>query len=215
MAYFAKLFIIFSHLPIFVTVGYVLTIYKNLEGGLKAFSYFLFLSGIIQSISLVLWFNNQNNLPLLHIYVPAGFFFLAVFYKKVLSGFIHPKIIWIILTLFTVFSIFNSFFLQNLYTYNSIALTIESVLLIILSLSTFLFLLNSIFKESKSIKSINWINSGIFIYYASSLLIFYFGEYLASLSSSIFVKSTWMIHSIFSMIMYLFFFIGLWKRQMN
>lgn len=215
MAYWAKLLIIFSHLPVFITVGYTLAIYKNLEGGLKVFSYFLFFSGIIQLISLILWYNNQNNLPLLHLYVPIGFICLCFFYKKILAEFIHPNIIWLILILFTAFSVINTFFFQHINTYNSSALTVESILLIILSLSTFLFLLNSIFKEYPSLKSINWINSGIFIYYSSSLLIFYFGDYLASLSPSVFLKYTWLIHAIFSIIMYIFFFLGLWKRQTN
>lgn len=215
MAYWAKLFIIFSHLPVFITVGYSLTIYKNLEGGLKVFSYFLFFSGVVQLVSLILWYNNHNNLPLLHVYVPVGFIYLCLFYKKILAEFIHPTIIWITLVAFTAFSVVNTFCFQTVYTYNSSALTIESILLIILSLSTFLFLLNSIFKEYPSLKSINWINSGIFIYYSSSLLIFYFGDYLASLSPSIFLKYTWLLHAVFSMIMYSFFFFGLWKRRTN
>lgn len=215
MISFTKLFIIFSHLPIFITFTYCVIVFKKLEGGLKVFCYFLFLSGIVQSISLVSWFNNSNNLYLLHLYVPVGFICLALFYKEVLSDFIHSKVIWTSILLFVAFSIVNSFYFQHIDSYNSTALTVESILLIILSLSTFLFLMNSIFKEDPSLKSINWINSGIFIYYSSSLLIFYFGDYLASLSPSIFLKYTWILHAVFSMIMYTFFFFGLWKRQTN
>lgn len=61
--------------------------------------------------------------------------------------------------------------------------------------------------------SINWINSGIFIYYASSLLIFHFGDIITKLAPSSMVDITWVVYSFFSMVMYGCFFIGIWKIQ--
>lgn len=204
-------------LPVLVTTAYGLFIYKRLIEELKIFSWFLFLSGFIQLVSSLLWFNRQNNLPLLHLYVAAGFVCLAWFYASVLKDFVNQKIIWGAAILFTLFTVINSLFVQNILTFNSYALTTESVLIIILSLFTFIVLLNDIVKEKRMplIKSLNWINSGLFIYYTSSLLIFYFGDLFTRKFPVYLNQYTWVLHAFFSLVMYSCFFVGLWKRPRN
>jgi len=156
-------------------------------------------------------------MPLLHVYVGFGFPMLAVFYKKVLEGFISGAVIYSIAIVFFLLSVLNSVFLQSVLTFNSYALTLKSVLLIIFSLTTYILLLNETVKEQRKslVSTINWINSGIFIYYVSNLLIFYFSGYFSRYFSLKFNLYTWVVHSFFSMVMYTFFFIGLWKRPKN
>lgn len=209
-----KFIILISDLPIFVSTVYGVMVFKQLGKELKAFFYFLFLSGIISLVSLIFWLNGMNNLPLLHIYVAGGFYFLAVFYMLVLRRFINGKIIWSIIILFLVFTLINSLFVQTIFTFNSYALTLESVFIIILSLSTYIVLLDDIVRDSLRglSKSLNWINSGLFIYYTSSLLIFYFGNTITHSLSKEVSRYTWVLHSFFSVIMYSCFFFGLWHR---
>jgi hypothetical protein len=203
--------IIVSHLPIAISAVYALFIYRQLAPALKIFSFFLFFSAVIQLSALALALNRINNLPLLHIYVAAGFLLLAVFYRNILNGFIRARLIWIITIAFLVYTILNSIFIEPVRTFNSSALTVESILIVILSLFTFIVLLNDIARERRSslVRSINWINSGLFIYYSSSLLIFY----LTNNFSFSFNRYIWILHSFFSMVMYSCFYIGLWKRQ--
>jgi hypothetical protein len=212
---FPETIIILSHVPIGVTVGYASILYKRLDADLKVFSWFLFLSGLIQFVSLYFWFHRWNNMPLLHLYTAAGLLCLAWFYQKVLNGFINVWIIWSVTALFMLFTVINSLFIQPVMTFNSNALTIESVLITILSLFTFTFLLNDSVRQSggHDTKSLSWINSGLFIYYSSSLLIFYFGATFTRTFSSQLNQYTWILHSFFSMVMYTCFFIGLWKRS--
>lgn len=207
----------YAFAPAFVTVGYGIIIYKKLTGELKIFSWFLLLSGFVELVSKVLWFQGKNNLPLLHFYVAAGFICLAWFYSAVLKDFIDQKIIWGAALLFTAFTVVNSFFIQDIYTFNSYALTVESVLVVILSLFTYMVLLNNIVKEKRKhlIKSLNWINSGLFIYYTSSLLIFYFGDLFMKRFSVYLNQYVWVFHSFFLLVMYSCFFVGLWKRPKN
>jgi hypothetical protein len=210
-----RFIIILSHIPIFVTALYAAILYRQLGKALRVFALFLFLSGIIQGISLALWFLNKNNFPLLHVYVAAGFCLLAWFYKIILKGFINPKIIDITIVFFLAGTLVNSVFFQNLYTFNSNAVVLESILVIILSLSTFVFFINDIVKEThhENLSSLNWINSGLFIYNTSSLVIFYFGDYFTRHFPEYLNRYTWVLHSFFSMVMYSFFYIGLWKRR--
>ena len=212
---FSQWIIVLSHLPILITVVYAAIRYRSLGPELKVFSWFVFLSGLVQFVSLAFWFVRKNNLPLLHFYVAAGFVCLAWFYKTVLKGFVDPVIIWVVTGVFLVFTIVNSLFFQPVLTFNSTALTVESILVVILALFTFIFFLNDIVRQTsgKDVRSLNWINSGLFIYYSSSLLIFYFGATFTRLFSANLNQYTWIFHSFFSMVMYTFFCIGLWKRS--
>jgi hypothetical protein len=212
---FSEIVIIVSHLPILLTVVYAAWHYRALGKELKVFSWFIFLSGIVQFNSLLFWYMGKNNMPLLHFYVAAGFACLAWFYKTVLRNFISAGIIWSIAILFLLFTIINSLFVQNIFTFNSNALVAESVLIIILALFTFIFFLNDIVKETggHEIKSLNRINSGLFIYHSSVLLLFYFDATITRIFSKNINQYTWVFHSFFSVVMYTCFFIGLWKRS--
>lgn len=209
-----KIIIILSHIPVFAVTLYVLFIYKSLKSDLRAFAGFLFCSGILQLISFVLWFFKINNLFVLHALVPLGFLFLIAFYRIVLKDFLNKAILSAVGIGFLVFSAINTCFFQDLQTFNSYALTVECILLLILSLSTYMLFLNKavIKQDQQTIISLNWINSGLFIYHASTLLIFYFGEFITKNVSLELSRYTWVVHSFFSIIMYGCFFMGLWKR---
>jgi hypothetical protein len=212
-----QLIIIGSCLPVFATVALALLRYKSFSTALRIFSWFLFISGIIQAISLVLWFMNKNNMPLLHVYVATGFLSLALFYKHILHDFIGKRLMISLIVGFLCFTIFNSLFIQSIYTFNSHARTLESILIIIFSLSTLMLAQHEVTKESKkqAFISLNWINSGLLIFYASNILIFYFGESLINFFPSYMNEYAWVLHSFFSAIAYCCFFVGLWKSQKN
>lgn len=214
MLQYSKLIILFSDAVVFATAGYAAACHRSLGKELKTFSWFLYFSGVIQFVSMILWFMKRNNLPLLHVYVAGGFFLLALFYRSVLRGFINEIIISGIAIGFLIFTTLNSLFVQDIFTYNSNALVVEAIIVIILSLTTYTVLLNDIVRETrpKLTNGLNWINSGLFVYYSSSLLIFYFGDIITRLSASFQVRNTWILHAFFSVVMYSCFFVGLWKR---
>lgn len=212
-----KTYVILSHIPVLISILYAALSFKKLGRHIRIFCSFLLLSGVVQLVSLLLWLKQINNLPLLHIYVPAGFLCLTLFYQSVLKDIINKHILRAVLFLFVAFSIINTIFFQHINTYNSNALTVESILIVIYSLSTFTLMLNNIAREKKisMIQSLNWINSGLFIYYTSSLFIFYFGSSLAVHSAPLVAKYAWAFHAFFSIVMYTLFIIGLWKAQRN
>ncbi len=210
----ARSVINYSNIPTFIVGIYTMVIYKKLPREMKYFSWFIFVSFTVQVIASILFYNSENNMPLLHIYTVVGFVCLIIFYNQIFDGLIKPKILWILAAVFVLYSIVNSIFVQDIYTFNSYALSVEAVIIIILSLTTFVFLMNDIVKERRMaiIKSISWINAGLFIYYSSSLLVFYFGNMIINFSRTPLVRYTWFIYALFSIIMYFCFFIGLWKR---
>lgn len=204
----------FSFIPTLIVALYTLLVYKTLYGPLKTFAWFIFLSGVIEFTSRILWFNSKNNMPLLHLYVAGGFIALTFFYRDILKDVIDKKITRILLFLFLSFTIINSLFIQSIFTFNSYALTVEAVIIVIFSLSTFIIMVNDLMKKNHIglVNSINWINSGIFIYYSSSLLIFHFGHLITLFAPSSLVNYTWVLHSFFSVVMYCCFFVALWNR---
>ena len=213
----AKWIIVLSCLPVFAAAGYALYFYKRLNEKLRVFTWFLGLSGIIQLLSVSLWFNGINNMPLLHVYVAGGFFCITWFYKTVLRGIIDPVILYVVLACFLIFCICNAIFLQKLTDYDSYGLTLEAVFVIILSLSTMILSKNEILDNSNiaEFKSINWINAGLLIYYTSNILLFYFGDVLMTVFPIYMSRYTYIIHSLCSVIMYLCFFTALWKSRKN
>ncbi|MEQ9007226.1 MAG: hypothetical protein RLP12_05040 [Ekhidna sp.] len=204
----------FASIPVLGCAIYAGFIYKQLRKELRLIAWFILLSGAIELSSTLLWYIKINNFPLLHLYVLAGFVILIFFYDSILRGFISRKVFLALGVSFTVYTIINSVAFQTIYTFNSNALVVQAILVIILSLSTNILLLNDIVKEQRLelISSLNWINSGLFIYYTSSLLIFYFGDYLTKNFSPTINQYTWAFHTMFSTVMYICFFIGLWKR---
>lgn len=204
-----------SDVPVVILLVYTAVVYKALQGALKVFSWFVFFSAAVQLISLALWCLHINNLPLVHIYVPGVFFCLALYYKTVLGNSVNGNILSYTSWLFVAFSVANTLFVQSLFIFNSYALVVEAVLLIILSLFTFLFFLNDTVRD-KGMPDRNshaWINSGIFVYHLSSLLIYYFSNVTIFGATAAIRKYPWIFHSFFSIVMYCCFLIGLWKRS--
>ncbi len=216
----ASLFIIrYAFIGSVVIAIYAAVNFRKLPGELKKLSWYIFLSAFTEIISRLYALYFGNNMPLLHLYVPGSFFCLALFYQKVLEGFIDKRIIIGILVAFLLFTFVNSIFVQNIYSYDSNGLMVESILVVILSISTFMVMMDDVVKKKRSLlsKSLNWVNSGLFIYYTSSLIIFHFaGLFFSDLSFKIFSVTfqfqTWGLHAFFLLIMYSCFFVGLWHR---
>lgn len=206
-----------ANIPVLVAASYAAIRYKVLPKELQLFCWFIFFSTAIQFVSFFLWLNTLNNLFLSHIYVAVGFLLLCWFYEHLLQTWINRKIIRWIAFAFFIFCLITSWFVQTIYTFNSYALSVESILVIILSLTSSIILLNESVKTSRKhlVKSLNWINSGLFIYYTSSLLLFYYGKFIMHFLPIVISKYIWVLHAFFSSVMYLCFFIGLWKRPRN
>lgn len=210
----AKSISVVSLAPVFIGAVYGGIVFQHLKKRLKLFSLFLFFSAIMQLISGIMWWNKINNLPLLHVYVAGGFVCIALFYRELFRHLLDHRILLCVAIAFVVFAILNALFFQSLFQFSSRTLTVESILVIVISLSTFTLFMNDYGSdiELPDRKSLSWINAGFFIYFSSNLLIFYFGDIFTRKFSVYLNQNTWMLHSFFSMIMYSCFIVALWKR---
>lgn len=210
-----KVILILFHLPLFAIALYALGIWKKLKPELKILAWYLVLTGVLQIISLVFWFLHINNLPILHFLVPLRFVLLVFMYKSILSGYVRSWVLDALMIGFCAFSILNTLFFDPWNTFNSNAMTVESIVMIILSLSTYVFLMDKRMTEhlKNYLRSAELMNSGVFIYYTSSLLLTYFGKYIIQVINPELSRYTWIIHGIFSVIMYYYFWRALWKQN--
>ncbi|MCJ8291675.1 MAG: hypothetical protein HRT58_04880 [Crocinitomicaceae bacterium] len=210
----SNILLLLPNIPILLVAIYAGYYFSQFNKELRVFSGFLFLSILIQIPSVILYLLEMNNMPLLHIYTLLGGYILIRFYRVLLKNYLAIKVLSIVSGLFVLFAIIDSLFIEGIFTFNTIGLTVEAVIVVILALSTFNLLMQekSQFQDKQMLKSISWINSGFFIYFSSNLLLYYFGDYLvrSTISISSF-RIVWTLHSLFSITMYIFFFIALWK----
>ncbi len=206
--------LVLTDLLICTSFIYGLFFFKRLSSELKSLFWFIVLSLCTQFPAQYLSFNNVSNLFLLHFYVPLSFVCLTFFYQRIFGEFINRRLLWWILVVFICLSILNSVFLQGFDVFNSFALSIESTLIIIYALSLYVLLLNPLVREEKRpVLSIwMWINSGLFIYHTSGLLLFYFGEVLTSFAPVKF-RISWLFHSFIYLFQFICIIIGLWKHH--
>jgi hypothetical protein len=209
-----KLLLGLTNLPIYLAALYALVRFIQFPKELRAISYFIFYSALIQTVSLMLWYFHINNMFLLHLYINIGLGLLAWFYITVLVDYLNKKLILLAVALFWLASLIDLIINDRLAKFNSLFLTIESILVIIISLFTFSFILNKDIKviKQKLYSSVMWINSGLFIYYTANVLLFYFGQYImtAAFGASAAIN-IWLMHSVFTVIMYSCFIVGLWR----
>lgn len=206
---------LFTNFPLLIALVIIGRNYLKFSIELKVISWYVFFSVIVQFLSQYFASQRIENLFLLHLFVPVRFVCLSIFYQKTFDRFIHRKLLWWIMGLFVLFSVLNSIVWQGFFTFNSYALSVESVLLIIYSLSLFTLLLNDEVRRErkKLLPSLLWINSGLFMYYTSGLLLFYFGDLLTHLNfSKATFQISWLFHSFIYIVLFACIIIGLWKH---
>lgn len=147
----------------------------------------------------------KNNLPGLHLYTLGQFIFCSLFFYYLfrLLEWSYFKIQYIYLAIGLI--IFNSIFIQNIYTYNSYSKTGVQLFIIILCFMGYFLLTVKTYK--------NWDNESIKILIAAillscviSLTLYLFSHQIMALEESV-QKKIWMINvsgNILTQILYIF-----------
>ncbi|WP_157262902.1 hypothetical protein [Pedobacter steynii] len=186
--------------------------FRSYPKELKVISIHLLLIGILALYSASLWLSSKNNLPVLHIYTMIEFSTIMLFYQVVFKDSIAR--IWFILLIsgFLAFCLINAFWIQKWHIFNTYPRTLQSIVII----STSLFYYYKITRQTLYIQieksATFWINTGFFIYFSGSFLLFMLSNYILPLSLK-FNMIVWQLHAFLSCILYSLIFIGLWQRR--
>lgn len=186
--------------------------FTRLRSEFRVLAVFVWVSAAIQIFSGMLASQRINNLFLSHAYTLLSFLILVRFYQHLLKPF-FPKFLFTGISIcFALLVVLNVLLWQPLSTFNSITLTAQALVFIVFSLSTFILTLNEDLNQHLHpiAPSLNWINSGIFLYFTGSLLIFYNGATIIHAIAGRWSAYTMLIHAALAMILYLCLFIGLW-----
>jgi hypothetical protein len=184
---------------------------------LRTLFIYLVVAAVVNFTAVILASLHKHNLWLLHPYtiietVLLLFFFIQIFHD--------PKaklVAWILLFAFPVVCVFNLLFLQTSSNFNTYTRSVEALLIIIASAYYWL----SSGKETLHIpwpdNPLNWIISGLLLYFSSALFLFLFSNYLLAYkqveANSPVWDIVWVIHGFLLMIMYLLFGIGFLKSK--
>lgn len=211
-----KLFIYIAYSFLCIAFFLSLIVYKQLEREFKLVAWFLFLSTVIQVLSLFMFSLSLNNLFLLHFYVPLGFIFISSFYKIIHEVSFSSNFFLLLILAFTGFCLFDSMFIEPVNSFNSLALSIESILVMIFSIFTYVASLNIQFRNANEnvMESLNWINSGFFLYFSGNLIFYFIGDVVMNKSFPLDLSwLSWLPHAVLSTILYICLTVGIWKNS--
>jgi hypothetical protein len=186
--------------------------FKALGPHLKALSFFLYITAILEVLSLYCASRGINNFFLFHIHTVFEYGCLALVYYYLFNSKIIKRVLLGSIVLVAVFAIADPIFIENIASMNTIPRFINSILLIVLSMLFFykIFIDMKIFPLGSH--PMFWINTGILIYFSGTLFLFIFSNSLMEQSDQTYWES-WIIHSILNILLNLFFAIGLWHKR--
>ena len=202
----------FPNLVIFLPLVIAIINYRRYPVTLRYITIYLALSMATQIMSFVFWKLKKNNLPILHLYTLMEYFFLAKYYSELLKGFL-PKTALVILTYsFLLYSIFDSLFIESPFTFNTYSRSIEALILITMAVCQFIKVAGETDEERHGTSGHNYINSGILVYFAGSLMLFSYSSYVQKMAAAS-RFSLWTMHSFLAALLYVLITIGLWKAR--
>ncbi|WP_109298810.1 hypothetical protein [Aquimarina sp. AU474] len=165
---------------------------------------------IVEIVSLLFWYKKVNNLPIYHVYTVVEFVIISKIYAVELKSMFSKSFFIILILLFGGFAVCNTVFFQDIYTFNSNAITISGMIIIFFCLSYFYSLLKEVKYNALEINPMFWINSGFLIYFSSNLILFFINNYMFKDGASASSYLVWGLHAIMNIVLNIFYTIALW-----
>jgi hypothetical protein len=193
---------VFVPLSILIPISVGILFYKYLKKPEKILFFYLFLSGVSNALLAYLAYSHINNLPVFHIYTILECCFILFYFAELFNSSVISKWLFRVGTGFIFFSILNTVFFQNIFSFNSYSRSLEALLVIVICLYYFKLQLDleKQFSEARGF----WFVLGLFIYFSSSLTIFIISNISLSLDKH-FLWIMWNIHASLVLMMYLLF----------
>ncbi|HEY0271806.1 MAG TPA: hypothetical protein VGC22_01420 [Chitinophaga sp.] len=186
--------------------------YKALPKALRIIFFYLWVDGLVNLVAILLADFHVNNLPVLHVFTILEWWCLAYFYRQVLNSAPAKRILLYGMICFPVICIINFTWFQSLLHFNTYTRPLETLLVMGCSLAYFAQTNDAATAWGQS--AINWINTGILLYFSGALFIFSFSNltvtHMSRKVASINVL-VWNIHATLLLAMYLLFTIGFLK----
>ncbi len=196
----------FSNLLLLINIIiYVQYLFKN-KKVLNIFAFYLLYIGLIQVYMSILFHLSIDNLFLSHYYFIGQFLVLSLFYYQILSSKLFRKIVILVLPLALILTVIS--LIKNPITddqFNTLEVLITSVPILLFSVLYFI-------ENLDKIKGYMFINSGIFLYLASSTFLFAAGNFVNDSESIFRQKYVWDINASLYAVYQILIFIEWYKN---
>ncbi len=183
----------------------------------KTIFWYLITSASINFAGIIIAFKHQSNLWLFHVDTITESILLLFFFQKINYRTPVKVAIQMILLLFPLACVLNLLFFQKGIEFNTYPRVIESMLFIFLAAIYWLQENNEAENIAWSKNPLNWILSGIILYFASSFSLFVFSNFLLADAISrhdfYLLRIVWSVHATLLLIMYLLFSVGFYKIE--
>lgn len=184
--------------------------YKKCSSAQQFFTWFLLFVGLNQLVATIISdVYLKPNLPLYHLYILIEGVCIFILYSKRFKHlqWVNENMRWVIGG-YALMVLINGFFVQGIFVIPNWSRSLESILVIGISIYYF----NFIFKEGK-IKYLDrsfwfWMSSGLLIYFSSNLMLFVFTNMLTNRNDQLFL-GVWSIHAVLNFVLYGFYTIAL------
>jgi hypothetical protein len=201
---------------VLIPIGIATYKIKYANKSLKTIWYYLLMDGCSNIVASILADFHINNLPVLHIFTILELLILGYFYLSILKDKKARRVVKYVMVIFPLFCIINLIFFQSIYHFNTNARPVEALIIMACSLAYFAQINDE--GTEWSINPLNWINTGILLYFSGALFIFSFSNLVVShISKRYFAINTlmWNIHATLVLIMYLLIAKGFSKWRKN
>jgi len=183
--------------------------YKNLDKVLKIAGIFFLVAFLIDIIlELMTTMGVVNNMPMIHLFIVINIlFFTAIYYYAFFKPSVKKAVI-VLAALALLIVVFNIIFVEGIWEYPSLSITVLSVLLICFSLAYFYQLLNRQEFIHIEKQGLFWINSGVLFYFAINIFLFMLFKQFSQDEK----QEYYMIHSTSNIIANILYTVGLLCR---
>lgn len=188
-------------------------LYRKLPVEFRILTIQLSLMAFVETTLKILGLQGIRTIFLIHIFLPIDTFLLVyVFYIY----FRNKSFAWLLPYLgfgFVLLSVLNSLFVQPIHTFNSYALYLKALMMIILSLTYFYQVFTELKVEKLWEEGMFWFCTGLMIYHAGTMLMYLSSNYLLQVAPKSFALLHTVVQTFCFLSMYSLFTIALWKAQ--
>ncbi|PUZ21540.1 hypothetical protein GA0116948_110128 [Chitinophaga costaii] len=199
-------------LSVLLPLGAGITRYPSLSKALRIIYFYLWLDGLVNLVAIALADFHINNLPVLHIFTILEWWCMAYFYRQVLHRVRAKRMLIYLMIIFPLLCIINFTWFQSLLHFNTYTRPLEALLVMACSLAYFAQTNDASTAWVQS--ALNWVNTGILLYFSGAIFIFSFSNFTITHMSRKVVSMNvliWDIHASLLLAMYLLFTIGFLK----
>ena len=207
LSYFSALMLILPLVLSFIRIKYLSINFKLIQ-------IILVISFIIELYSFILInFYKTSNLLVYNAYIVIEGLLICFFFIKSIT--LNDLMKYTSLFLMIIFLIVNTyeFSINNNKNINSISITSESIIVILLSILSFFFLLKNPITYNILSLPFFWVNTGLLMYFSGNLFLPLFSAFLQQHALYTFYELWGLWHSLLNIFFYTLISVGFWKTK--